>query len=200
MECEVVGCAAPPARGGTGASAISADVGTGALARPGRAKLGRLWGHETPLQPASLRTTASPPDWLLSWPCAIMTPGTSVSSVPFRSSELQSAHLKFLPLNCDHSGGYVIHPAVEVPKKAVFPQLSNALPSPAENCSRIRDLGFRTSKHINMYGERFELVSDPFEDGACTSVHALSGSNPTIRTLHLPTAILLGLTDRFRKH
>jgi hypothetical protein len=94
----------------------------------------------------------------------------------------------------------LILPTVEVPTKAVFPQLSDALRSPAETCSRIRDLGFKTSKHIRMYGEHFELVSDPFEDGGCTSVHALSGNDPTIRTLHLPTAILLGLTDRFRKH
>ena len=51
-----------------------------------------------------------------------------------------------------------------------------------------------------MYGERFELVSDPFEEGTCTSVRALSGNDPTIRILRLPTAILLGSPDRFRKH
>jgi hypothetical protein len=72
--------------------------------------------------------------------------------------------------------------------------------SPAENCARIRDLGFTNSKHIKMYGERFELVSDPFEEGGCTAIHALSGNNPTIRTLRLPIAILLGLSDRFRKN
>ena len=100
----------------------------------------------------------------------------------------------------------MIFPSADVPAKVVFPELQGALKtsaprrSPAENCARIRDLGFKISKHINMYGERFKLVSDPFEDGACTSVHALSGNDPTIRTLHLPTAILLGLTDRFRKH
>jgi len=72
--------------------------------------------------------------------------------------------------------------------------------SPAENCARIRDLGFTTSKHIKMYGERFELVSDPFEEGLFTAVFALSGNDPTIRTLRLPTAILVGLSDRFRKN
>ena len=99
----------------------------------------------------------------------------------------------------------MILPIVDVPTTAVFSELPGALKTPAsprsaENCARIRDLGFRTSKHINMYGQRFRLVSDPFEDGLCTSVHALSGDDPTIRTLHLPTAILLGLTDQFRKH
>jgi hypothetical protein len=100
----------------------------------------------------------------------------------------------------------LILPSADVPTKVVYsepagtPRTPAARRSPAENCARIRDLGFKISKHIIMYGEHFELVSDPFEDGGCTSVHALSGDDPTIRTLHLPTAILLGLTDRFRKH
>jgi hypothetical protein len=50
-----------------------------------------------------------------------------------------------------------------------------------------------------MYGQHFELMSDPFEDGAYTSVKARSGSDPAIRTVHLPVALLLGLAYRFRK-
>jgi len=95
---------------------------------------------------------------------------------------------------------------VDSPNKATPPKMTCAIKtatsgrSAAENCERIRDLGFTTSKHIKMYGERFELVSDPFEEGTCTSVRALSGNDPTIRILRLPTAILLGSPDRFRKH
>lgn len=50
-----------------------------------------------------------------------------------------------------------------------------------------------------MYGERFEIVSDPFDEGGCISVHATSGSNPEIRALRLPAAILIGRVDRFLK-
>jgi hypothetical protein len=50
-----------------------------------------------------------------------------------------------------------------------------------------------------MYGERFEIVSDPFDEGGCIAVHATSGSNPEIRTLRLPAAILVGRADRFLK-
>jgi len=67
---------------------------------------------------------------------------------------------------------------------------------PAGNCARIRDLGYTSAKHIKMYGERFELVSDPIEDGDYTVVQVISGSDPTIRTLRLPISILLGLSDR----
>jgi hypothetical protein len=51
-----------------------------------------------------------------------------------------------------------------------------------------------------MYGESFELVSDPFAEGACTAIRALSGNDPAIRTIHLPTAVLLGFSDRFRRN
>jgi hypothetical protein len=50
-----------------------------------------------------------------------------------------------------------------------------------------------------MYGEHFELTSDPFEEGQYMSVKARCGSDPAIRTVHLPVALLLGLAYRFRK-
>ncbi len=68
-----------------------------------------------------------------------------------------------------------------------------------EDCTRIRDLGFTSSHHVTMYGEHFELTSDPFEEGQYMSVKARSGSDPAIRTVHLPVALLLGLAYRFRK-
>ena len=37
--------------------------------------------------------------------------------------------------------------------------------TPAENCARIKYLGYIESKHITMYGERLELVSDPVQEG-----------------------------------
>ena len=69
----------------------------------------------------------------------------------------------------------------------------------SESCGKIRKLGFAASTNINMYGERFEIVSDPFDDGDGIAVRATSGNNPEIRTLRLPVAILLGREDRFLK-
>jgi len=63
--------------------------------------------------------------------------------------------------------------------------------SRSESCAKIKDLGFTASRHIKMYGERFEIVSDPFSEGNYIAVHAISGSDPRIRTLRLPIAILL---------
>jgi hypothetical protein len=69
----------------------------------------------------------------------------------------------------------------------------------SDRCAKIKDLGFITSMRMKMYGERFQIVSDPFDEGNCIAVHATSGNNPEIRTVLLPIAILLGLADRTRK-
>jgi hypothetical protein len=76
------------------------------------------------------------------------------------------------------------------------PDVPAAGRTPAENCARIKDLGYVASKHITMYGERLELVSDPVEEGQCIVVQVISGNNPTRRRLRLPVSILLGLSDR----
>lgn len=69
----------------------------------------------------------------------------------------------------------------------------------SDNCAKIKDLGFKASAQIKMYGELFEIVSDPFREGDCIAVRATSGSNREIRTVLLPTAILLGYAGRFLK-
>jgi hypothetical protein len=70
--------------------------------------------------------------------------------------------------------------------------------SAAENCARVIDLGFTASKHITMYGERFDLISDPFVEGDFTTVYAISRNDPEVRELRLPVSILVGLPDLLR--
>ncbi len=74
-----------------------------------------------------------------------------------------------------------------------------AVRSPSENCARIRKLGYIVGKHMSLYGERMELVSDPFVEGDCVAVHAISSSNPTVRTIDLPVSILAGWEDLFQE-
>lgn len=71
--------------------------------------------------------------------------------------------------------------------------------SPSENCARIRKLGYIVGKHMNLYGEHMELVSDPFVEGDCVAIHAISSSNPTVRTIDLPVSILAGWEDLFQE-
>ena len=71
--------------------------------------------------------------------------------------------------------------------------------TPAENCARIKELGYIVGKHVDLYGEHIELVSDPFENGECVAVQAISGSNPTVRTFDLPVSLLSGWEDLFQE-
>jgi hypothetical protein len=65
-----------------------------------------------------------------------------------------------------------------------------AVRSAAENCARIKKLGYIVGKHV-------ELVSDPFEEGDCVAVRAISGNNPIERTIELPVTLLSGWEDLF---
>jgi hypothetical protein len=72
-----------------------------------------------------------------------------------------------------------------------------AVRSPSENCARIKQRGYIAGRHMNLYGEHMELISDPFLEGDCIAVHAISSSNPIVRTIDLPVSILAGLDDMF---
>ena len=69
--------------------------------------------------------------------------------------------------------------------------------TPATDRARIKELGYCASRHIHMYGEDFEIVSDPFPEGGGVAVQAITAKNPARRTLRLPVAILVGRGDRF---
>jgi len=65
---------------------------------------------------------------------------------------------------------------------------------------RIMDLGYVAGEHVNLYGEHFEIASDPFVDDDWVAIRVMSENDPTIRTIRLPVSILVGLTDLLPKH
>jgi hypothetical protein len=69
----------------------------------------------------------------------------------------------------------------------------------AADCIRIKDLGYSSSHHIQMYGERFDIVSDPFPAGTGVAVEVTSLQQPKKRALRLPTSILVGHKEMFKK-
>ncbi len=70
----------------------------------------------------------------------------------------------------------------------------------SKSCERIIDLGYIAGKHVNLYGEHFEIASDPFVDGDLVAIRVIGENDPTIRTIRLPVSILVGLTDLLPKH
>lgn len=69
-----------------------------------------------------------------------------------------------------------------------------------KSCERIKDLGYIAGRRVNLYGDSFEIVSDPFVDDNCVAVRVISKNDPSIRTIRLPVSILVGMTDLFPKH
>lgn len=57
------------------------------------------------------------------------------------------------------------------------------------------DLGYIAGNRVNLYGECFEIASDPFIEGEWVAVRVTGENDPTIRTIRLPVSILVGLTD-----
>ena len=65
--------------------------------------------------------------------------------------------------------------------------------SPAEVCERIKKLGYTVGRHIRLYGERMEVVSDPFLQDGLIAVRVRKRGDASERVIHLPTKILLGI-------
>ena len=68
-----------------------------------------------------------------------------------------------------------------------------------DDCVRIRDLGYSPSHHIHMYGERFDIVSDPFPDGDGISVQVTTAKEPKTRALRLPASMRSGSRAYLKK-
>jgi hypothetical protein len=60
----------------------------------------------------------------------------------------------------------------------------------SEICDHVKHLGYAVSGCIRLYGEEFEVVSDPFPQDDGIAVHVRSRSNSTIRVLQLPATVV----------
>jgi len=59
-----------------------------------------------------------------------------------------------------------------------------------EICARVKHLGYTTSGRVRLYGEEFEVVSEPFADSEGIAVHAKSRKNPNVRVVRLPATVV----------
>ncbi len=59
-----------------------------------------------------------------------------------------------------------------------------------EICAKLEKLGYARTSHIRMYGEEFEIVSNPFPQEEGIAVHAIARNQIVVRTIRLPLPIL----------
>lgn len=60
----------------------------------------------------------------------------------------------------------------------------------AEICDRVKRLGYEPSKRIRLYGEEFEVVSDPFPEAGGIAVSVKQKDQPGTRVVQLPATVL----------
>jgi hypothetical protein len=72
-------------------------------------------------------------------------------------------------------------------------------PSMLEICARVRHLGYAASGRIRLYGEEFEVVSDPFPEADGIAVQVTTKKDRKIRVLQLPATILQSIRGRALK-
>jgi hypothetical protein len=75
--------------------------------------------------------------------------------------------------------------------------LSNSeSPSVTEMCAHVKHLGYAASGRIRLYGEEFEVVSDPFPEDDGIAVHVKTKRNSTVRVLQLPSTVVQSVKRR----
>ncbi|MBA3914969.1 MAG: hypothetical protein H0X25_14195 [Acidobacteriales bacterium] len=73
---------------------------------------------------------------------------------------------------------------------------TSKLLSVTEICANVKNMGYGMSQHIRLYGEEFEVVSDPFPEDDGIAVKAKTKKLPDARTVQLPATLLQGIRGR----
>ena len=71
--------------------------------------------------------------------------------------------------------------------------------SPAEVCTRIKTFGYAVSKKIRIYGEEFDVLSDPFPSADGIAIHVRSKRTLQTRVLQLPATIVSRASSSFAR-
>ncbi len=59
-----------------------------------------------------------------------------------------------------------------------------------EICANIKRMGYAASSRVRLYGEDFEVLSDPFPEADGVAVHAKAKKDSRICVLRLPATVL----------
>ncbi len=60
----------------------------------------------------------------------------------------------------------------------------------AEVCVKVKRLGYGVNQSIRLYGEEFEVISDPFPEAGGIAVSVRTKKSDRIRVVQLPATVL----------
>jgi hypothetical protein len=72
-------------------------------------------------------------------------------------------------------------------------------PSVAEICASVKRLGYAAHAHVRLYGEEFEVVSDPFPDADGIALNVKTKKDSNVRVVRLPSTVLQSVKGRDSK-
>jgi hypothetical protein len=76
---------------------------------------------------------------------------------------------------------------------------SSSVSEMSEICAHIKHLGYGASGRIRLYGEEFEVISDPYPENDGIAVQVKTKRNSTVRILQLPATVVQSVKGRGRK-
>jgi len=79
---------------------------------------------------------------------------------------------------------------IRVTEREVIVSTAQANLPPAEVCARIKSFGYAASQRIRIYGEEFDVLSDPFPSADGIAIHVRSKRTSQTRVLQLPATIV----------
>jgi hypothetical protein len=77
----------------------------------------------------------------------------------------------------------------------IHPEISNS----AEVCAGVKRLGYGAQQTVRLYGEEFEVISDPFPEAGGIAVTVRTKSNDSIRVVQLPSTVLQSVKGAWRR-
>lgn len=57
-------------------------------------------------------------------------------------------------------------------------------------CERLKKFGYSQERHIRLYGEEFDLVSNPFPDGDGFAVEGIARTSGQLKRMHIPLSLV----------
>ena len=64
-------------------------------------------------------------------------------------------------------------------------------------CARLQELGYAREKHIRLYGEDFDLISNPIPEGDGFVVEGMTRSSVNVRRVRIPLSLVHTVKKEF---
>jgi hypothetical protein len=83
-----------------------------------------------------------------------------------------------------------VHHHASIEYNEVIMTSNNESPSVLEVCANVKRMGYAASSRVRLYGEDFDVLSDPFPEAGGIAIQAKAQKDSRICTLQLPTTFL----------